>query len=163
VEFILIDYLSQQFQPHVVHIIIVFNLSLYLLYLLQVHGKRYAYKFDFAGLAQTMQPISAVEACPTSAAAAYKYQQDLFMSTYHHHHHHHQHVTSPLSSFMKAHHSMSSPASASFFPSPSGYWSTSGGSPGNLYQSLQPNSAAAISHQAASHLTSYISPYAGYA
>ena len=27
----------------------------------KVHGKRYAYKFDFAGLAQAMQPQSSTE------------------------------------------------------------------------------------------------------
>lgn len=47
----------------------------------KVHGKRYAYKFDFQGLAAATQPAAAD---PT----AYKYQSDLFMTTYHHHHHH---------------------------------------------------------------------------
>lgn len=41
----------------------------------KVHGKRYAYKFDFAGLAQAMQPT-------TPEQSAYKYQQDMFMSAY---------------------------------------------------------------------------------
>ena len=41
----------------------------------KVHGKRYAYKFDFAGLAQAMQP-SAPE------PLAYKYQPDMLMSAY---------------------------------------------------------------------------------
>jgi friend leukemia integration 1 transcription factor len=43
-----------------------------------VHGKRYAYKFDFQGLAAATQPAAA-------DPAAYKYQSDLFMSSYHHH------------------------------------------------------------------------------
>lgn len=43
----------------------------------KVHGKRYAYKFDFQGLAAATQPSAAD---PT----AYKYQSDLFMSSYHH-------------------------------------------------------------------------------
>lgn len=42
----------------------------------KVHGKRYAYKFDFQGLAAATQPAGAD---PT----AYKYQSDLFMSSYH--------------------------------------------------------------------------------
>ena len=43
----------------------------------KVHGKRYAYKFDFAGLAQATQPAAADQ-------AAYKYQSDFFaMSSYH--------------------------------------------------------------------------------
>jgi hypothetical protein len=44
----------------------------------KVHGKRYAYKFDFHGLAQLNQP-SVPE---NSAAAAYKYQSDLLMRSY---------------------------------------------------------------------------------
>lgn len=43
----------------------------------KVHGKRYAYKFDFQGLAAATQPA-------TADPAAYKYQSDLFMSSYHH-------------------------------------------------------------------------------
>ncbi|KAL1456405.1 hypothetical protein WDU94_001136 [Cyamophila willieti] len=42
----------------------------------KVHGKRYAYKFDFQGLAAATQPAA--------ADPAYKYQSDLFMSSYHH-------------------------------------------------------------------------------
>lgn len=41
----------------------------------KVHGKRYAYKFDFAGLAQAIQPTA-------TDHSAYKYQQDMFMSAY---------------------------------------------------------------------------------
>lgn len=43
----------------------------------KVHGKRYAYKFDFQGLAAATQPAAA-------DPAAYKYQSDFFMSSYHH-------------------------------------------------------------------------------
>ena len=43
----------------------------------KVHGKRYAYKFDFQGLAAATQPA-------TADPTAYKYQSDLFMSSYHH-------------------------------------------------------------------------------
>lgn len=42
----------------------------------KVHGKRYAYKFDFQGLAAATQPAA--------SDPAYKYQSDLFMSSYHH-------------------------------------------------------------------------------
>lgn len=49
----------------------------------KVHGKRYAYKFDFQGLAAATQPTTADN---------YKtgYGSELFMHTpaYHHHHHH---------------------------------------------------------------------------
>lgn len=41
----------------------------------KVHGKRYAYKFDFQGLAAATQP--------TPTDPAYKYQSDLFMTSYH--------------------------------------------------------------------------------
>lgn len=57
----------------------------------KVHGKRYAYKFDFQGLAAATQPAS---------DPAYKYQSDLFMSPYHH--------GAKLSSFMSPHHGMTS-------------------------------------------------------
>lgn len=43
----------------------------------KVHGKRYAYKFDFQGLAAATQPA-------TADPTAYKYQSDFFMSSYHH-------------------------------------------------------------------------------
>lgn len=58
----------------------------------KVHGKRYAYKFDFQGLAAATQPATAD---PT-----YKYQSDLFMTPYHH--------GAKLTSFMSPHHSMAS-------------------------------------------------------
>uniref|UniRef100_A0A182K6E0 UDP-glycosyltransferases domain-containing protein n=1 Tax=Anopheles christyi TaxID=43041 RepID=A0A182K6E0_9DIPT len=61
----------------------------------KVHGKRYAYKFDFQGLAAATQP----QTDPT-----YKYQSDLFMSPYHH--------GAKLSSFMSPHHSMTSSSDA---------------------------------------------------
>ncbi|CAF0711350.1 unnamed protein product [Brachionus calyciflorus] len=58
----------------------------------KVHGKRYAYKFDFHGLAQLNQPSSVAAAAATAAvtmvdnsaaaAAAYKYQSDLLMRSY---------------------------------------------------------------------------------
>jgi len=55
----------------------------------KVHGKRYAYKFDFHGLAQLNQPSSVAAAATAaasmvdnSAAAVYKYQSDLLMRSY---------------------------------------------------------------------------------
>lgn len=58
----------------------------------KVHGKRYAYKFDFQGLAAATQPAA--------SDPAYKYQSDLFMSPYHH--------SAKLSSYLSPHHSMGS-------------------------------------------------------
>lgn len=46
----------------------------------KVHGKRYAYKFDFAGLAHAMQPQSSTE----NAYINYQYHQDLLMQASYH-------------------------------------------------------------------------------
>lgn len=64
----------------------------------KVHGKRYAYKFDFQGLAAATQPAS---------DPAYKYQSDLFMTPYHH--------GAKLTSFMSPHHGMSSSSGKRYF------------------------------------------------
>lgn len=58
----------------------------------KVHGKRYAYKFDFQGLAAATQPAA--------SDPAYKYQSDLFMAPYHH--------GTKITSFMSPHHGMTS-------------------------------------------------------
>ena len=102
----------------------------------KVHGKRYAYKFDFAGLAQAMQPT-------TTDPTAYKYQQDLFMSSYHH--------NSKLN-FMNPHAPIPSSTSGFFAPA-SSYWSP--GSPANIYPNI-PNHA--MSHHP-SHMASHIGSY----
>ncbi|KAI8040419.1 hypothetical protein M5D96_006362 [Drosophila gunungcola] len=93
----------------------------------KVHGKRYAYKFDFQGLAAATQPAASD---PT-----YKYQSDLFMTPYHH--------SAKLSSFMSPHHGMTS-SSASIFPSAAS-WGNWGSPATNLYQ---PHS---MSHVTPSH------------
>ncbi|KAK2152230.1 hypothetical protein NP493_2501g00001 [Ridgeia piscesae] len=100
----------------------------------KVHGKRYAYKFDFAGLAQAMQPTPAD---PT----AYKYQSELFMSSYHHHH------NANHLNFMKAHPTAMPASTPGFFPSTPSYWSP-GGAP-NLYHNLPTPPLS----------SSYIAPY----
>ena len=70
----------------------------------KVHGKRYAYKFDFAGLAQAMQP-------QTADPSAYKYhQQDFLMSSYH---------TGSRFNFINSHSHI--PQSPNFFGSPPNY------------------------------------------
>ena len=97
----------------------------------KVHGKRYAYKFDFAGLAQAMQP-SAPD--PT----AYKYQQDFLMSSYHH---------NSKFNYLNAHAPMSS--SPGLFGSPSSYWPPTNGSC-SLYQNIS-------SH----HMPQYSGPISG--
>ncbi|XP_061382299.1 DNA-binding protein D-ETS-3 isoform X3 [Danaus plexippus] len=101
----------------------------------KVHGKRYAYKFDFQGLAAATQPAA--------SDPAYKYQSDLFMSSYHH--------SAKLSSFMAPHAAMPT-STASIFPSAS--WSNWGGGGGNLYS---PHSMAPP------HVTSHLGSYPHYA
>jgi friend leukemia integration 1 transcription factor len=113
----------------------------------KVHGKRYAYKFDFAGLAQSMQPTSSdpcgltgssAIAMTSAVSSAYKYHETdgLFVPTpYHHHHHHHQHHHNVSKfSLMTAH---APPLSTSG----SGFFST--GTSCNLYGGWPTPSAAA--------------------
>ena len=107
----------------------------------KVHGKRYAYKFDFAGLAQAMQPSS-------PDPAAYKYQQDYFMtstSIYHH---------NPKLNFMNAHAPMP-PSTSGFFGSSSNYWSSPSAAP-NLYHHNIHNHG--MTHHP-SHMTSHLGHY----
>ncbi|XP_004524495.1 DNA-binding protein D-ETS-3 [Ceratitis capitata] len=105
----------------------------------KVHGKRYAYKFDFQGLAAATQPAASD---PT-----YKYQSDLFMTPYHH--------SAKLSSFMSPHHGMTS-SSASIFPSAAS-WGNWGNPATNLYQ---PHS---MGHVTPSHVAPHLSSYPHYA
>lgn len=65
----------------------------------KVHGKRYAYKFDFQGLAAATQPAA--------SDPAYKYQSDLFMTPYHH--------GTKITSFMSPHHGMASSSGEYFY------------------------------------------------
>ncbi|XP_076067413.1 DNA-binding protein D-ETS-3 isoform X4 [Oratosquilla oratoria] len=102
----------------------------------KVHGKRYAYKFDFQGLAAATQPAGAD---PT----AYKYQSDLFMSSYH--------PTTKLN-FMSTHTGIPSSA-GSIFPSPTSYWTNPGA---NLYSNIAAASGHSMTHHP-SHMTSHIS------
>lgn len=69
----------------------------------KVHGKRYAYKFDFQGLAAATQPA-------TSDPSSYKYQSELFMSSYHH--------SAKLGGFMGPHAAIPSSAGEIFFKFP---------------------------------------------
>ncbi|KAJ8302623.1 hypothetical protein KUTeg_019019 [Tegillarca granosa] len=103
----------------------------------KVHGKRYAYKFDFAGLAQAMQPAA-------SDPAAYKYQQDFYFSSYHH---------NQKLNFMNAHAPI--PSSNGLFGTHSGYWSSA---TTNLYPNI-PNHHHMSHHHGhmPSHLGSYYS------
>ena len=107
----------------------------------KVHGKRYAYKFDFAGIAQAMQPAAA-------DPAAYKYQQDLLMSYQH----------QQKLNLMTAHAPMSASTSG-FFPSANPYWSSTNS---NFYPTLPSHSMSSMSaahHAAAGHMHSHLSSY----
>ncbi|XP_014427744.1 Friend leukemia integration 1 transcription factor isoform X2 [Pelodiscus sinensis] len=80
----------------------------------KVHGKRYAYKFDFHGIAQALQPH------PTESSM-YKYQADLsYMPSYHTHQ---QKVN-----FVPPHASPMPVTSSSFFGAAASYWTSPTGS-----------------------------------
>ncbi|XP_060081871.1 retroviral integration site protein Fli-1 homolog [Ylistrum balloti] len=72
----------------------------------KVHGKRYAYKFDFVGLQQAIQP--------TAPDTAYRYQQDMLMSGY----------PSSRLNYLPAHASMPAPTTPSLFAATNPYWPT---------------------------------------
>lgn len=93
----------------------------------KVHGKRYAYKFDFAGLAQAMQPSS-------TDPSAYKYQQDFLMSTYQYHHHHHHHTHNQKLNYLNPRSPISNSTPPALFSPHTGYWPGSPGS--NLYHNI---------------------------
>ncbi len=112
----------------------------------KVHGKRYAYKFDFAGLAQAMQPS-------TADPASYKYQQELFMSSHYH--------NSKLN-YLNAHPPIPS-STPGFFATSQGfgssYWS---GSNPNLYPNLSNHPMSHHPGHMPSHIGSYYSWYLPY-
>ncbi|XP_040279027.1 transcriptional regulator ERG isoform X4 [Bufo gargarizans] len=99
----------------------------------KVHGKRYAYKFDFHGIAQALQPHP-----PESSM--YKYPSELpYMGSYHAH---------PQKMNFVAPHPPTLPVtSSSFFAAPNPYWNSP---PGSIYA----NSRLPASHMA-SHLANY--------
>ncbi|KAK3589094.1 hypothetical protein CHS0354_017434 [Potamilus streckersoni] len=102
----------------------------------KVHGKRYAYKFDFVGLQQAMQPT-------TPDPAAYRYQQDMFMSATGY---------NPSKLLMSAHAPMPATTSPGLFGTTPPYWATP---TNNLFPSI---SNHVMSHHAASHLPSHYYP-----
>lgn len=119
----------------------------------KVHGKRYAYKFDFQGLAQATQPAAAD---PAAYKAAYQ-SADLFM----HPPPGYPHPTSAAKlNFAAAVHSagIGAPASGagSIFPSPTSYW-TSPGAAANLYSNIAASAGhhTSMGHHHASHIGSY--------
>uniref|UniRef100_A0A2K5P7E3 ETS transcription factor ERG n=2 Tax=Cercopithecinae TaxID=9528 RepID=A0A2K5P7E3_CERAT len=99
----------------------------------KVHGKRYAYKFDFHGIAQALQPHP-----PESSL--YKYPSDLpYMGSYHAH---------PQKMNFVAPHPPALPVtSSSFFAAPNPYWNSPTGG-------IYPNTRLPTSHMP-SHLGTY--------
>ncbi|XP_060090241.1 transcriptional regulator ERG isoform X5 [Heteronotia binoei] len=99
----------------------------------KVHGKRYAYKFDFHGIAQALQPHP-----PESSM--YKYPSDLpYMSSYHAH--------PQKMNFVAPHASALPVTSSNFFAGPTPYWNSPTGS-------IYPNSRLPATHMP-SHLGTY--------
>ncbi|XP_071446395.1 transcriptional regulator ERG homolog [Hetaerina americana] len=120
----------------------------------KVHGKRYAYKFDFQGLAAATQPAAAAAAADP---ASYKYQSDLFMSSYHH---------SAKLNFMGPHAGIPT-SSGSIFPSATSYWTNPGA---NLYSNIAAASASHTMphhhhhhHHHPGHVASHLGSYPHYA
>ncbi|XP_074604918.1 transcriptional regulator ERG homolog [Brevipalpus obovatus] len=116
----------------------------------KVHGKRYAYKFDFAGLSAQANPPAA----PENSAYKGVYQPtEVFM--------HHQGYHSPGSklNFTTVHSSLApSSGGGSLFLPAATYWPTSGA---NTYSNIAA-SHHTLSHHP-SHATPHISPYPNYA
>eukprot|EP00063_Salmo_salar_P043462 XP_014018297.1 PREDICTED: Friend leukemia integration 1 transcription factor-like isoform X7 [Salmo salar] len=101
----------------------------------KVHGKRYAYKFDFHGIAQALQPH------PTESSM-YKYPSDLaYVPSYHAHQ---QKVN-----FVSPHPPPMPVTSSNFFGPTAPYWSSPGGIYPNHSVPRHPNS------HVPSHLGSY--------
>ncbi|XP_058884143.1 transcriptional regulator Erg isoform X10 [Acipenser ruthenus] len=99
----------------------------------KVHGKRYAYKFDFHGIAQALQPHP-----PESSM--YKYPTDLsYMSSYHAH--------QQKMNFVTPHPPALPVTSSSFFATPNPYWNSPTGT-------IYPNT-----RHPASHMTPHLGTY----
>uniref|UniRef100_A0A3B3VMU2 Fli-1 proto-oncogene, ETS transcription factor-related sequence n=1 Tax=Poecilia latipinna TaxID=48699 RepID=A0A3B3VMU2_9TELE len=100
----------------------------------KVHGKRYAYKFDFQGISQAHQNHGA-------DGGIVKYQTEMsYVQQYHSH--------QPKMNFMGGHPAPMSVSPGNFFGSPSPYWN-SANSP------IYPGSAMTRHPAAHSHLSSY--------
>lgn len=94
----------------------------------KVHGKRYAYKFDFHGLAQACQP-------PTNDSPVYKFQSDFFLPPYHAH--------APKLNYLSTRPSTSQAPLFTPAAVPGSYWSATPSGACNLYPNI---SGHALSH-----------------
>ena len=102
----------------------------------KVHGKRYAYKFDFVGLAQAMQPSTA------DSHHSYKYQSELFLPTYHH--------PQAKLNLVTAH---APPHTSGLLGPTNHYWPTPPGH--SVYPGIANHAMTSHAGQLASHLTPY--------
>ncbi|XP_076876185.1 transcriptional regulator ERG isoform X6 [Brachyhypopomus gauderio] len=99
----------------------------------KVHGKRYAYKFDFHGIAQALQPHP-------PEASVYKYPAELpYVSSYHAH--------PQKMNFVSPHPQGLPVTSSSFFATPNPYWNSPGA---GIYPSPR---------HPASHMPSHLGTY----
>ena len=101
----------------------------------KIHGKRYAYKFDFHGLAQACQPNSG-----ESSSAPYKYQPEILLSPTSYHAH-----ASKINSYLVGSGRNSNMNQNTLFQTPT-YWTSGPNSCSTLY-----SAATAISHNHSHH------------
>ncbi|XP_067094190.1 fli-1 proto-oncogene, ETS transcription factor-related sequence isoform X1 [Osmerus mordax] len=78
----------------------------------KVHGKRYAYKFDFQGISQAHQSHA-------GEGTIIKYQAEPYVQSYHNH--------QPKMNFMSGHATPMPVSSGNFFGTPSTYWNSTNG------------------------------------
>ncbi|MGH0173723.1 UNVERIFIED_CONTAM: hypothetical protein FKN15_010621 [Acipenser sinensis] len=102
----------------------------------KVHGKRYAYKFDFQGISQAHQSHN-------NDQSVFKYQPEVqYVQPYHNH--------QQKMNFVGSHGSPMPVTSGSFFGSPSPYWNSTTGS-------IYPNPG--VPRHPGTHVSSHLGPF----
>ncbi|XP_072911921.1 Friend leukemia integration 1 transcription factor-like [Hemitrygon akajei] len=110
----------------------------------KVHGKRYAYKFDFQGIAQAHQPHA-----PESPI--FKYSAELPFAAGYHHPQKTSFTSAAVTGPPPTHHPSPAPvSSAPFFGPSSTYWSSA---PATIY------SAPAVARHPATHVPSHLGAF----
>lgn len=104
----------------------------------KVHGKRYAYKFDFHGLTQhSTQPTFG------DTTSTYKYQTDLFLPNY----------SQKLNFGVNPHHSPVPAPTSTIFQTPTSYWNNPSSS---IYTNIPTH---ALPHHHSGHMPSHYPHY----